>query len=122
MQYQPGQIVTGRITGIQPYGAFVKIDDKTSGLIHISEISEDFVRDVHYFVRVGEDVRLKIVDVDPHSGQLRLSLKAMRKNTARRDRSRHQRKNHLPDKGIGFRSLESHLDGWIKEKLGGKTE
>ena len=39
MQYRIGQIVEGTITGIQPYGAFVSLDEETSGLIHISEIS-----------------------------------------------------------------------------------
>ena len=53
MSYQIGQIVEGKVTGIQSYGAFVSLDPKTSGLIHISEISDGFVRDVGLFVHVG---------------------------------------------------------------------
>lgn len=119
MRYQTGQIVTGIVTGIQPYGCFVALDDHQTGLIHISEISEDYVRDVHYFVKVGESLQLKIVDVDPQTGQLRLSLKALHANRARKFK-KYQRKDKLPKMVIGFRSLESHLDGWIQEKLGGK--
>ena len=96
MQYQVGQIVTGVVTGIQPYGAFVYIDEQHSGLIHISEISEDFVRDVRYFVKVGETLRLKIVDIDAVSGQLRLSLKALSGNHVRKFK-KYQRKDKLPE-------------------------
>ncbi|NMA15984.1 MAG: S1 RNA-binding domain-containing protein, partial [Erysipelotrichia bacterium] len=41
--YKVGQVIQGTITGIKPYGAFVKVDEKTSGLIHISEISEYYI-------------------------------------------------------------------------------
>ena len=44
MHYKIGEIVEGIITGIQPYGAFVSLDDETCGLIHISEISDGFVK------------------------------------------------------------------------------
>ena len=116
MRYQTGQIVTGIVTGIQPYGAFVSLDENHTGLIHISEISEDYVRDVRYFVKVGETLQLKVVDVDETTGQLRLSLKALHANRARKFK-KYQRKDKLPKMVIGFRSLESHLDGWIAEKL-----
>ena len=59
MVYHVGQIVEGQITGIKPYGAFVSIDANTSGLIHISELSDGFVRDVELFVKLGEKVKLK---------------------------------------------------------------
>ena len=121
MQYHVGQIVTGVVTGIQPYGAFVSLDDYHTGLIHISEISEDYVRDVHYFVKVGETLRLKVVDIDEMSGQLRLSLKALNGNRLRKYKKVH-RKDNLPEMVIGFRSLESHLDGWITEKLNESKE
>ncbi|MBQ1342265.1 MAG: S1 RNA-binding domain-containing protein, partial [Erysipelotrichaceae bacterium] len=43
MNYRIGQVVQGTVTGIKPYGAFVKVDDRYDGMIHISEISSDFV-------------------------------------------------------------------------------
>ena len=58
MTYQTGQIVEGKITGIQPYGAFVALDRNTSGLIHISEISDGYVRDISRFVKVGDIVKV----------------------------------------------------------------
>ena len=78
VDYTVGQVIEGQITGIQPYGAFVYIDDKTTGLIHISELSDGFVKDIEGFVKVGDKVRLKILDFDRKSHQLRLSLKALK--------------------------------------------
>lgn len=56
MHYMVGEVVEGVVTGIKPYGAFVYLDSKHNGLIHISEISERFVRDVHTYVKVNERV------------------------------------------------------------------
>ena len=56
MQYRIGQTAEGKVTGIQPYGAFVMLDRQTSGLIHISEISDGYVRDISRYVKVGDTV------------------------------------------------------------------
>lgn len=113
-KYTSGQIVEGVVTGIQPYGAFVLVDDTTSGLIHISEISEYFVKDVHQFVNVGDKVKIKIIDVDGE--QLRLSLKALRNSNNRKERMYRQQKLLPPDE-LGFSTIRAMLPEWKKEKL-----
>ncbi len=115
MNYKIGQIVEGKITGIQPYGAFVSLDSVTSGLIHISEISDGFVKDISRFVEVGEVVRVKIIDYDPRANQARLSLKALNRTHARNRRRTVVQKPVLPPMRIGFRSVQDHMDEWIKE-------
>ncbi len=77
MQLKVGQIIQGTVTGIQPYGAFVLIDDQTSGLIHISEISDGYVKDVKNFVNIKDTVTVKVIDVDETCKYARLSLKAL---------------------------------------------
>ena len=114
MIYKPGDIVKGTVTGIQPYGAFVVLPDST-GLIHISEISDGFVEDVRYFVKVGEEVELQVTAADDKTGHYRLSLKAAHPKT--RTRFRYRRYEKLPEPVIGFRSLETLLPEWIEEKL-----
>ena len=114
MQYKIGQIVEGYITGIQPYGAFVALDDRTNGLIHISEISEGFVKDVSLFVKLHDRVKVKIIDYDEKSNQARLSLKALYPHKSRRER-RSNRYGSLPAMKIGFTSIEENLPRWIKE-------
>ncbi|MBR2668933.1 MAG: S1 RNA-binding domain-containing protein, partial [Solobacterium sp.] len=77
MNYEIGQIVEGKVTGIQPYGAFVALQDNVTGLIHISEISDGYVRNITRYVKEGDIVRVKIIDYDPEHRQARLSLKAL---------------------------------------------
>lgn len=115
MRYLVGQVVDGVVTGIQPYGAFVFLDSNHKGLIHISEISSGFVKDVECFVKIGEKVRVKIIDVDEITNQCKLSLKAVSNTT--RQRQKMNRFQKIPKMIIGFKTLEDHLDGWIKEGM-----
>ena len=80
-KYKVGSTVTGNITGIEKYGAFVSLDDYYSGLIHISEISKDFVdkEHIHQYVKIGEKVLVKIIGVDIGKERISLSLKQVDK-------------------------------------------
>jgi predicted RNA-binding protein with RPS1 domain len=119
MTYQTGQIVEGKVTGIQPYGAFVSLDKHVSGLIHISEISDGYVRDISRFVQIGDTVRVKIIDFDPKTSQARLSLKALNHTHARTHRRPLNRvRASLPEMKIGFQSIADHMDAWIAEAKG----
>ncbi|MBW9212138.1 MULTISPECIES: CvfD/Ygs/GSP13 family RNA-binding post-transcriptional regulator [Terrabacteria group] len=116
MEYKVGQVVEGKVTGLQPYGAFVSIDKNISGLIHISEISDGFVKDIHSYVEVGQLIKAKIIDLDEKNSQVKLSLKALQK---RRFHQRHvslrDDRPSLPLMRRGFRSIEIQLDKWIEE-------
>lgn len=116
MHYMVGEIVEGVITGIKPYGAFVYLDNKHNGLIHISEISERFVKDVHTYVKVNERVKVKILDMDEDGVHFKLSLKAIEANKARSMRKR-RIIQELPPMELGFQTLAQHLDGWIEDAV-----
>ncbi len=113
MRFTRGQVVQGIITGIMPYGAFVKLEDDNYGLIHISEVSNGFVNDVHTYVREGEKIVVKIIDVDHARHQYKLSLKAVRRN---RMTHKPYRNDQISKFSIGFRSLEEKLPIWIQEE------
>ena len=115
MKYEIGEIVEGKITGIQAYGAFVALDDDTNGLIHISEISDGYVKDITRFVRVGDTVRVKIIDIDESTNQVRLSLKALHKKRAHGRMGMFSHKATLPESKLGFLSIEKQLQIWIQE-------
>jgi glucose-6-phosphate isomerase len=115
-KYVNGQIIEGVITGIKPYGAFVEIDDTTTGLIHISEISDDYVRDIRLFVSQGERIIAKVIDVDAQSHQLRLSLKALNYSARKQKASQNKKRHLLPDSHIGFSTLEALIPQWIDER------
>lgn len=67
-------VVSGKVTAIMNFGAFVLLEDGTSGLVHISEISRNFVRDINDFLSVGQQVRVVSLATD-HDGKKRLSIK-----------------------------------------------
>lgn len=119
-----GQIIEVSITGIQPYGAFASLPDGSSGLIHISEISDHFVRNVENFVHIGQTINVKILDIDSITHQAKLSLKAMDGHLKRREKRttyRHPRRL-IRETPNGFAPLLHMLPYWISEtknKLGG---
>lgn len=113
---QIGKIVEGTITGIQPYGAFVALDDGDTGLIHISEISDGYVKDISRFVSVNEKVTVKVVDYDNSTKQARLSLKAVHQPTNRKMKYK-KRQAQMPKMELGFKSIEEKLDYWIQTTL-----
>ena len=69
-----GNILEGRVTAITKFGAFVELPGKRSGLVHISEVSDAFVRDVNDFLKVHDTVRVKVISVD-EKGKIALSIK-----------------------------------------------
>ena len=62
--YLVGNIVKGKVTGIEPYGVFIKVDNKVDGMVHISEITNNFVKDINSWVTLGDEVYAKIIDID----------------------------------------------------------
>lgn len=74
MSNETGEVVKGKITSITKFGAFVALEDGRSGLIHISEVSEGFVKDINDFLKVGQTVKAVVRSID-EKGRMSLSLK-----------------------------------------------
>ncbi|MBI2252024.1 MAG: S1 RNA-binding domain-containing protein [Armatimonadetes bacterium] len=74
MPLEVGSIVDGVITGITRYGAFIELPDKSSVLVHISEISNDYVEDINKILKEKDPVKVKILKVN-YKGQYDLSIK-----------------------------------------------
>lgn len=81
MQFDVGTIHTGRITGITGYGAFVTFPENISGMLHISEISDKFVKDISEQLHIGDEIRVMIIKRDER-GKLALSLKRVKEAEA----------------------------------------
>ncbi|NLY79945.1 MAG: general stress protein 13 [Lysinibacillus sp.] len=110
--YKVGEVVTGKVTGIQPYGAFVALDDTTQGLVHISEITYGFVRNVEDYLKVGDEIQVKILDIDESTEKISLSTRALQDPPQNRIEKK-------PKKSLQERVNESDADGFqtLKEKL-----
>ncbi len=74
MAIEIGSIQEGKVTGIMNFGAFVSLPGGKSGLVHISEIANTFVKDVHEHLQVGQIVKVKILDINDQ-GKINLSIK-----------------------------------------------
>lgn len=110
-KYREGEIVKVRITAIEKYGVFASIDDEYSGLIHISEITDSFVKSITDFVEIGDVINAKILDASKQKNQLRLSAKNVNGNLYK------NKKSGIKETVFGFYLLKSALPNWIKEKM-----
>ncbi|SCB97278.1 CvfD/Ygs/GSP13 family RNA-binding post-transcriptional regulator [Weissella bombi] len=77
MVFHIGDVVEGMVTGVQPYGAFVQLDDHHQGLIHISECRSAFIREIGNELVVGQKVTVMILDIDIYSGKISLSRRTV---------------------------------------------
>lgn len=110
MDYHTGDIIKVTVTSIENYGIFVKVDEKFNGLIHISEMSDNFVSNVRNFAFPGEDIFAKIVEIDSSKKQLKLSIKSI-------DYRLTSKKGQLMESPNGFNKLKEQLPIWIEMKL-----
>ena len=109
-KYKENSIVKATVTGIENYGVFVSLDDYYSGLIHISEISHDYVSDINKFVKIGETIRVKILEMNDEDFHINLSIKDIDYKLS------NQKRKKIKEVGTGFEILEKNLKNWIDEK------
>ena len=74
MELAVGQVLEGTVTGITKFGAFVSLEGGRSGLVHISEVANTFVNDVHDHVQIGQKVKVKVLSLG-EAGKINLSIK-----------------------------------------------
>lgn len=109
-QYPIGAVLVGKVTGIQPYGAFVALDEETQGLVHISEIVHGYVKDVRDYLKIGDEVNVKILSVDHESGKISLSIKAVEEKS--KPIAKQKTENEA---SRGFNTLREKLQEWIEQ-------
>ena len=117
-----GSVLTGKVTGIQAYGAFVALDENNQGLVHISEITHGYVKDVNEYLKVGDEVKVKVLSVDKNAGKIGLSISAteeapaqvVTENKAPKARQR-QAAAIQAETEPGFNTLKDKLQEWIAQ-------
>ena len=104
MQMEVGSILHGKVTGIAPFGAFVELEDGKTGLVHISEVSSEYVEDISKHLTVGQEVKVRVMNIDP-SGKISLSVK--RASETQENRKKHRDRDRAPrSSGLGNRPPE----------------
>jgi small subunit ribosomal protein S1 len=77
-KYQVGQLVTGKVSKLASFGAFIELEEGIDGLVHISQISEERIQKVRDVLKPGEEVEARVIKIDPVERRIGLSIKAAR--------------------------------------------
>jgi predicted RNA-binding protein with RPS1 domain len=115
-EYQEGELIIGHVTSVRPYAVFLNFENNVNGLLHISEISDSFVRDTEKFASVGDEIKVMVIAKDPQNGFLRVSLKRVPGEEAYSTHKNTYRKK-VETTSEDFEPLKKHLNGWIKSTL-----
>ena len=86
MELAVGEIISGKVTGITKFGAFVSLPEGKNGLVHISEVAQSYVSDIREHLTEGQEVKVKVIAID-ENGRINLSIKKAQprpNNTERR--------------------------------------
>ena len=76
MAIEVGNIFEGRVTGVKPFGAFVALPEGRVGMVHISEVSNEYVQDIAAVLHDGDTVKVQVINVAP-DGKIALSIKRL---------------------------------------------
>ena len=90
MPVKVGSIVEGVVTGITNFGAFVTLPSGETGLVHISEVANSYVKDIHDYLKKSDRVKVKVLSVDG-SGKIGLSIRKAHTKPGQRDFRREKR-------------------------------
>lgn len=110
-QLVPGAIFSGKITAVQKFGAFVEIGAFTVGLVHISQISSTYIKNIQDAVSVGQEVKVKVLKVDEKAGRISLSMRET--GFEQIQQSEDSVSASSPGDGYG--------DGWSRRKVAGPS-
>lgn len=109
-QLIPGATFTGKVRSIQPFGAFVDFGAYTDGLVHVSNLSDSYVKDVASIVTVGQEVTVRLIESNMETGRISLSMRES-------DDGKQQKDNSRPTKKTGQKSNDRKDDVKKKSKF-----
>lgn len=102
MSIEVGSILEGRVTGITNFGAFVDLGNGQTGLVHISEVADQYVEDINQFVKMNDIVKVRVINV--RDGKIGLSIRRVSNDRPRRFGG-----------GRGNKSFESKLKRFLRD-------
>ena len=101
MSIEAGSKLTGKVTGITNFGAFVELPEGSTGLVHISEVADKYVKDINEHLKVGDVVEVKVINVEK-DGKIGLSIKKAKDRPERSERPESRdRKEYRPNSNSG---------------------
>lgn len=111
MKYEVGDIIVGKVTGITKYGVFLSFENGYSGMLHISEISYNYVKDINDYISIDDELEVRVINSDQKLKRLQLSMKDIK------DVVMLSKDMKIIETKHGFSTLRHNLPMWIEEKL-----
>ena len=106
-QFKEGDVIEGRITGVQPYGIFIKLNDECNGLIHASELEKLESQNPNRFFKIGQPLQVKILRIKPSGKQAVLRVHRTTENRRRMRASSFETNS-------GFSAVKRQMPVWIQ--------
>ncbi|QTN01276.1 RNA-binding protein S1 [Sediminibacillus dalangtanensis] len=111
MSIEVGSKLQGKVTGITNFGAFVELPGGSTGLVHISEVADNYVKDINEHLTVGDEVTVKVINVEK-DGKIGLSIKKAKDNPNAGRRRNNHKSNNNRDRTENF---ESKMNRFLKD-------
>lgn len=112
-EYQVGEIIEGTITSIRDFGAIMIFEDDRKGLLHISEVANVFIRNIHKYLKIGKTYQVKIIGIED-DGFLKLSMSKITDSEKDGFHSNGIRKAKINQEFIDYTALKEKLPQWIE--------
>ncbi len=100
-RYRKGEVVTGKVTNVTDFGAFVELEEGIEGLVHVSEISRDKVEKPSDLLKIGDSVSALILHVDSHDRRIGLSIKALKEKAEKGEAEKYSSNNESTSPSLG---------------------
>lgn len=104
MSVEVGSKIIGKVTGIKHFGAFVELPERKNGLVHISEVADQYVEDINDHLSIGQEVEVKVLSVGD-DGKISLSIKKVKE----------QKPKPRPRKEPSPEDFEKKLSSFLKD-------
>lgn len=113
-----GDILQGKIIKVLKSGAIVELPNNESGFLHISEISTDFIKNIYEYVKVGQEVKVKVISVKKAENKVSLSIRKVDNEATKRIKFEASLNKFLKESGDKQRQIQKNLDSkrGIKKK------
>lgn len=114
IEHKVGDIIEGTITSIRDFGAMMIFSDETKGLLHISQVANVFIRNIHKYLKVGKTYQVKIIGIE-EDGFLKVSMSKITDEEKEEYHNSLTKKFPVPEDQIDFSVLKENLPKWIEE-------
>ena len=115
IEHKVGDIIEGTITSIRDFGAMMIFSDETKGLLHISQVANVFIRNIHKYLKVGKTYQVKIIGIE-EDGFLKVSMSQITEEEKEEYHNSLVKKYPVDEEMIDFTILKEKLPQWIEQE------